>query len=84
MKSVMVVHDMAPTVLPTGNDEDGTRKLQILANSCTLPLKLLALQLFLFFYLNDQKIRNCKFQTNNERFNTYFNLQEQQRRETQF
>ena len=28
MKSVMVV---APTVLPTGNDEDGTRKLQILA-----------------------------------------------------
>ena len=29
MKSVMVVHDMAPTVLPTGNDEDGTRKLQI-------------------------------------------------------
>ena len=22
MKSVMVVHDMAPTVLPTGNDED--------------------------------------------------------------
>ena len=32
MKSVMVVHDnMAPTVLPTGNDEDGTRKLQILA-----------------------------------------------------
>ena len=72
MKSVMVVHDMAPTVLPTGNDEDGT-----------LPLKLLALQLFLFFHLNDQKIRNCKFQTNNERFNTYFNLQEQQRRETQ-
>ena len=70
MKSVMVVHDMAPTVLPTGNDEDGTRKLQILA--------LLALQLFLFFHLNDQKIRNCKFQTNNERFNTYFNLQELQ------
>ena len=31
MKSVMVVHDMAPTVLPTGNDEDGARKLQILA-----------------------------------------------------
>ena len=31
MKSVMVVHDIAPTVLPTGNDEDGTRKLQILA-----------------------------------------------------
>ena len=31
VKSVMVVHDMAPTVLPTGNDEDGTRKLQILA-----------------------------------------------------
>ena len=31
MKSVMVVHDMAPTVLPTGNDEDDTRKLQILA-----------------------------------------------------
>ena len=31
MKSVMVVHDMAPTVLPTGNDEDGTRKLKILA-----------------------------------------------------
>ena len=30
MKSVMVVHDMAPTVLPTGNDEDGTRKFQIL------------------------------------------------------
>ena len=80
MKSVMVVHDMAPTVLPAGNDEDGTRKI---ANSCTLPLKLLALQLFLFFHLNDQKIRNCKFQTNNERFNTYFNLQEQ-RRETQF
>ena len=22
MKSVMVVHNMAPTVLPTGNDED--------------------------------------------------------------
>ena len=73
---------MAPTVLPTGNDEDGTRKLQILA-PC-MPLKLLALQSFLFFHLNDQKIRNCKFQTNNERFNTYFNLQEQQRRETQF
>ena len=31
MKSVMVVHDMAPTVLPTGNDEDGTRQLHILA-----------------------------------------------------
>ena len=32
MKSDMVVHDMAPTVfLPTGDDEDGTRKLQILA-----------------------------------------------------
>ena len=31
MKSVMVVHDMAPTVLPTGNDEDGKRKLQFLA-----------------------------------------------------
>ena len=30
-ESVMVVHDKAPTVLPTGNDEDGTRKLQILA-----------------------------------------------------
>ena len=30
MKSVMVVHDMAPTVLPTGNDEDGTRKLHFL------------------------------------------------------
>ena len=32
--------------------------------------------MFLFFHLNDQKIRNCKFQTNNERFNTYFNLQD--------
>ena len=31
MKSFMVVHDMAPTVLPTGNDEDGTHKLQTLA-----------------------------------------------------
>ena len=31
-----------------------------------MPLKLLALQLFLFLHLNDQKIRNCKFQTNNE------------------
>ena len=78
MKSVMVVHNMAPTDLPTGNDEDGTRKFQILA-PC---LKLLALQLFLFFHLNDQEIRNCKFQTNNERFNSYFNLQKQQRRET--
>ena len=34
-----------------------------------LTFKFLALQLFLFFHLNDQKIRNCKFQTNNERFN---------------
>ena len=31
MKSVMVVHDMAPTVLPTGNAEDGARTFQILA-----------------------------------------------------
>ena len=28
MKSVMVVHDMAPTVLPTGNDEDGICRLE--------------------------------------------------------
>ena len=36
-----------------------------------LAFKIVSSALFLFFHLNDQKIRNYKFQTNNERFNTY-------------
>ena len=71
---------MAPTVLPTGNDEDAHVNCKFLH----LAFKIVSSAILFYFHLNDQKIRNCKFQTNNERFNTYFNLQEQQRRETQF
>ena len=43
-----------------------------------LAFKIVSSAIIFIFHLNDKKIRNCKFQTNNERFNTYFNLQEQQ------
>ena len=42
-----------------------------------LAFKIVSSAIIFIFHLNDQKIRNCKFQTNNEWFNTYFNLQEQ-------
>ena len=42
-----------------------------------LAFKIVSSANIFIFHLNDEKIRNCKFQTNNERFNTYFNLQEQ-------
>ena len=67
MKSVMVVHDMAPTVLPTGNDEDGTH---VNCKFLHLAFKIVSSAIIFIFHLNDQKIRNYKFQTNNERFNT--------------
>ena len=34
-----------------------------------LAFKIFSSAIIYFFHLNDQKIRNCKFQTNNERFN---------------
>ena len=60
MKSVMVVHDMAPTVLSTGNDEDGTRKLQILA----LAFKIVSSAIIFIFSL--ERSENSQLQIPNQ------------------
>ena len=60
MKSVMVVHDMAPTVLPTGNDEDGTRNLQFLR----LAFKIISSAIIFVFSL--ERSENSQLQIPNQ------------------
>ena len=81
MKSVMVVHEIWPRQFCR---LETMRMAHVNCKFLHLAFKIVSSAIIFIFHLNDQKIRNCKFQTNNERFNTYFNLQEQQRRETQF